>query len=394
MRAHTPSRDRRHDGRRLARRIPALAAVSALAFLSLAATSSHTIRRGETLAQIAARYGTTVNALAQANGIANPNLIIAGHTLVIPSGSSASGSGAGTYVVERGDTLAAIARRHGTTVSALVSANQLRNPNFLLVGQTLSVPSGSSAAPATSSAAASSSAASYHVVKAGQGLAAIAHEHGVTIDQIVAANGITDGKIYAGQRLLLTARSGTPAAAPGGTYTVERGDTLAGIARRFGTSVSAIVDANGISNPNAIRIGKVLQIPAGGTAGGTVLCPVPGGSFMNDFGFPRSGGRFHEGNDVFAPRGTPVLAPVSGVVQQLTGKLGGNQVKLMGDDGVGYYGTHMDKFGKSGRVQAGEVIGYVGNTGNAIGGPTHLHFEVHPGGGAAVNPYPILSRAC
>src|SRR3546814_10620424 len=78
---------------------------------------------------------------------------------------------------------------------------------------------------------------------------------------------------------------------------------------------------------------------------------------MNDWGFPRSGGRFHEGNDLFAPRGTPFVAVVSGTVVQTTGRIGGKQVKLAGDDGVSYYGTHLDGFGASGRVNAGDVIG-------------------------------------
>ena len=115
---------------------------------------------------------------------------------------------------------------------------------------------------------------------------------------------------------------------------------------------------------------------------------------MNDWGFPRSGGRFHEGNDLFAPRGRPAVAVVSGTVVQTIGRLGGNQVKLFGDDGVGYYYTHLDRFGAKGRVSAGTAVGYVGNTGNAAGGPTHVHFEVHPGGGAAVNPYPRIVGVC
>jgi murein DD-endopeptidase MepM/ murein hydrolase activator NlpD len=115
---------------------------------------------------------------------------------------------------------------------------------------------------------------------------------------------------------------------------------------------------------------------------------------MNDWGFPRSGGRFHEGNDLFAPRGTPAVATVSGEVVQKTGKIGGNQVKLFGDDGVSYYYTHLDAFGASGRVQAGDVIGYVGTSGNAAGGTPHVHFEIHPGDGAAINPYPRVSAVC
>ena len=123
-------------------------------------------------------------------------------------------------------------------------------------------------------------------------------------------------------------------------------------------------------------------------------CPVPGAQFMNDWGFPRSDTGFHEGNDLMAKRGTPVAAPVSGTVTQKVGSISGNQVRLVGADGALYVGAHLDKFGKAGKVKAGDTIGYVGDTGDAKGGPTHLHFEVHPGGGAAVNPYTLLVAAC
>jgi murein DD-endopeptidase MepM/ murein hydrolase activator NlpD len=85
---------------------------------------------------------------------------------------------------------------------------------------------------------------------------------------------------------------------------------------------------------------------------------------------------------------------VSGVVTRFVGSIGGNQIRLSGNDGVVYFGAHLDRYGKSGKVKAGDVIGYVGDTGDAKGGPTHLHFEVHPGGGPAVNPYPLLVAAC
>jgi LysM repeat protein len=391
----------------VARPLPALFAVAALAFLALAGTSSHTVRRGETLWQIAARHGTTVNALARANGIANPDLIFPGDVLTIPAGGTgASGGGTGasggssgqTYVVEKGDTLAAIARKFGTSVSKLVAANQLSNANFLLPRQRLVIPSGGSSASSGSSGS-PSGGGGHHVVRSGETVAGIASRYGVSVKQLVDANGITGGRIYTGQRLLLSARPGSTSAAStsASAYTVKSGDTLGRIARKFGTSTGAIAKANNLANPNLLSIGTKLRIPGGGGGGGGgggILCPVAGAHFMNDWGFPRTGGRFHEGNDLFAPRGTPFVAPVSGTVVRKVGKIGGNQVKLMGDNGVGYYGTHLDRFGKSGRVAAGEVIGYVGNTGNARGTATHLHFEIHPGGGAAVNPYPTVRAAC
>jgi murein DD-endopeptidase MepM/ murein hydrolase activator NlpD len=119
---------------------------------------------------------------------------------------------------------------------------------------------------------------------------------------------------------------------------------------------------------------------------------VAGAKFMNDWGFPRAGGsRFHEGNDLFVSGGTPVRAPVSGVVEHKTGTIGGLQFRLTGSDGVVYIGSHMSEFGKKGKVAAGDVVGYVGNTGNAVGTPTHLHFGMYHKG-TVVNPYPTLVK--
>jgi murein DD-endopeptidase MepM/ murein hydrolase activator NlpD len=129
---------------------------------------------------------------------------------------------------------------------------------------------------------------------------------------------------------------------------------------------------------------------------GSWICPVQGPrSFTNDWGQPRSGGRRHQGTDILAPRGTPVVASVSGTVRGHNSRLGGLSYYLSGDDGNTYFGTHLQSLsGASGRVSAGTVVGYVGNSGNAAGGPPHLHFEIHPGGGGPVNPYPTLAKYC
>ncbi|MDQ3106953.1 MAG: M23 family metallopeptidase, partial [Actinomycetota bacterium] len=134
--------------------------------------------------------------------------------------------------------------------------------------------------------------------------------------------------------------------------------------------------------------------PSGVIATGDWVCPVQGPrSFSNDWGQPRSGGRRHQGNDILSPRGTPIVAPVSGTVRHHNSSLGGLSFYLSGDDGNTYYGTHMASYAASGRVSAGTVVGYNGDSGNARGTP-HLHFEIHPGGGGAVNPYPTLSKYC
>jgi murein DD-endopeptidase MepM/ murein hydrolase activator NlpD len=126
-----------------------------------------------------------------------------------------------------------------------------------------------------------------------------------------------------------------------------------------------------------------------------VIFPVAGpATFSRDFDPAGERGRRHSGIDLMADAGTPVVAAEDGEVRLGTNVLGGNIANLYADDGTRFYYAHLSGFeGIARRVAAGEVIGYVGNTGNAAGGPPHLHFEVHPGNGPAVDPYPFLMSA-
>jgi murein DD-endopeptidase MepM/ murein hydrolase activator NlpD len=127
--------------------------------------------------------------------------------------------------------------------------------------------------------------------------------------------------------------------------------------------------------------------------------PVAGyATFVDDWWHPRFTPVFHlhMGTDIFAPIGTPVRSPADGVLRQTQEATGGISVYVTMPDGTEFYGTHLSAWvdgQKSGqRVKAGDVIGFVGNTGNAEGGPGHLHFQIGPRGGAWVNPKPYLDE--
>jgi murein DD-endopeptidase MepM/ murein hydrolase activator NlpD len=128
-------------------------------------------------------------------------------------------------------------------------------------------------------------------------------------------------------------------------------------------------------------------------SGAIQTCPVAGpNSFVDSFGWPRSGGRTHQGIDMIAAAGTPVVAVAPGNARSASSVLGGLGVVVEHDSGGDWtFYAHLSSFGTMGRVSAGTVIGYVGATGTTV---NHLHFEYHPSGGAAVNPYSALVAVC
>lgn len=242
-----------------------------------------------------------------------------------------------SYTLKYGDTLASVSRKVGVSVSELARANKLANPNKVREGQTLVIPVAGSPAQA--------------------------------------AAGANAGAVGAG-----------------GRHVVQRGETLASIARKYGTTVADLVARNGLQNANRIVAGRALAVPGGGNW----VCPVKGHhTVVNNWGAPRPGRRSHLGNDIFAARGLPVLAPVSGTIKAASGNVAGLALYLAGDDGNTYYFAHLDRLVRSsGRVDAGTQIGTVGNSGNARTLPPHLHFGLHPQGSGPINPYATLSQFC
>jgi len=210
-----------------------LALVVAMAFLSAgpaqaapSADITYTVQLGDTLFAIALRFGVTVQAIMQANGLTNADRIFVGQRLTIPgvSGSApatggASGVCGATYTVQRGDTLKIIASKCGATFSAIASLNGLANPDLIFVGQALRMPASSGGVVSTPTP--------------------------------------------------ITAPSATPAPSSGGSsrcgavYIIQRGDTLRIIAEKCGVTAQAIIANNVLPNPNLIFVGQQLSIPGG-----------------------------------------------------------------------------------------------------------------------------------
>jgi LysM repeat protein len=143
---------------------------------------THVVRSGETLSGIAARYGTTASVLARANRLSNPNYIVTGQHITVPVAATMTSG----HVVRTGETLSDIAARYGTSVHALARANHLGNPNFIVAGTTLKVPGGSA------SVGVSSSTGSTHVVQPGETLSGIAARYGTSAQALARANNIGD----------------------------------------------------------------------------------------------------------------------------------------------------------------------------------------------------------
>jgi murein DD-endopeptidase MepM/ murein hydrolase activator NlpD len=135
----------------------------------------------------------------------------------------------------------------------------------------------------------------------------------------------------------------------------------------------------------------------------TAACPVAGRFTLSSggaFGACRDGcSRRHQGLDLFAAQGTPVIAVVSGTIARASMRdqgLGGISLTLRGPDGTTYYYAHhqANRVGLGARVHQGQSIAAVGRTGNARSTPAHLHFEIHPHAGAAIDPAPSIRRWC
>ena len=211
--------------------------------------TTYVVQPGDSLSVIAQRFGMTVSKLQSLNNISNPDLLHIGQILTLSEGSNQDFD-TSTYIVKSGDNLSVIAQRFNTTVSELQSLNNISNPDYLQVGQVLTVTGDSS----------NDSSASTYVVQLGDSLSLIAQRYGTTVSELQSLNNISNPDyLQVGQIIII---SGTPnnGPTPSSTYIVQRGDTLSNIAYRYNTTVSDLQSLNDISNPDFLQVGQVIKI--------------------------------------------------------------------------------------------------------------------------------------
>jgi murein DD-endopeptidase MepM/ murein hydrolase activator NlpD len=174
--------------------------------------------------------------------------------------------------------------------------------------------------------------------------------------------------------------------------------TMNRMKRRFLVAVAIMLAAAALTAARGAALHPLVVLELGSTPAPTSL-PVPvdgvrARQIADTWGGPRSGGRKHQGVDIFAPRGTIVRSTTRGlVVRRGTVNLGGQAVSILGPGLVVHYYAHLDAFGSfelGDVVNEGDILGYVGDTGNAQGTPFHLHYGVYVPTRGAVNPWPML----
>lgn len=344
----------------------------------------------------------TVASIAVGAAVTSPPVAAAGSTCA-PDAAS--------YTVRSGDGWYVIAERAGVSASALLAANDADVDDVLVPGDELCLPEGADVTAACQVT---------REVATGDGWFSIAQRAGVTVDDVLAVNGARLGRVlHPGDVICLPANAGGAGTAPvdrragsasgsNATYTVVRGDSWFDIAARAGVSMRQLLAANDTDADGRLWPGDVVQLPSGASAPAGRSAAASGGVrmdamplqgpcwYFDTWHAPRGAGRLHIGVDIITEPGKYVYAVADGRLTgrawDQPGRISGNAWHLTADDGTRYFYAHLQDFAPNlrvgSRVEAGEIIGWVGATGNAS--TAHLHFEVHVGGTTPVNPYPIV----
>ena len=258
----------------------ALAALALAVVLPLPSLAQVVVKPGETLGEIAERYGVSVNRLMQANGIKDPTLVQIGQRLVIPGRSTGSSSGGGSgrasgssVVVQSGDTIGEIAERYGVSAERLMQANGIKDPTLVQIGQRLVIPGrGGAAARSSSGGGSRATAGGRYTVQSGETLGEIAERFNTSVNRLMQLNGISDPtQLQAGSRIVVpgsaTSQAARPVAQASRTtkpreHVVQPGESLSEIADAYNLPLQKLVSLNNISDPNLLMSGTRLKLTA------------------------------------------------------------------------------------------------------------------------------------
>lgn len=317
---HRDERSGMFASRRFLAASVAFLTASTLAFADTAAAAGATyvVRSGDSIYGIAYDQGVSVNQLMSANDLEITSVILPGQTLTIPgvttptpaatssgsnsSGSSAAPSTSGSYTIVAGDSLSRIASKHGITLAALLTANDLQISSLILPGQRLTIPGGGSSATTTSgssnqsgvtnSGGSTAAGTATYKVQSGDSLSGIASKHDVRLADLLRVNSLQmTSVIHPGRLLKLPAGAtvaepapapttpATPSTGTSGsgsmTHTVVAGNSLSGIAATYGVTLASLLAANDMQIDSLILPGQKLQLPSGATAPSSTPAKAP-----------------------------------------------------------------------------------------------------------------------
>lgn len=386
------------------------------------------VKNGDTLWSIAQKYNLSVDLILATNNIANSELISIGQEMKIPSHKNAVAetniisqpvidkknnninnninqpekAKPIVYTVKAGDNLWNISRKYGVSVEVIIEVNNLRDKDFLSLGQKLEI-SAIGGGVSNSNQKQEPTIITYTVVK-GDNLWSISQRYDVKMISIISVNNLKEiSRLSIGQKLKLLITNIDIAKAEGYSqeavaeeiiYYVKKGESLWSISREYNVKLESIIAANSITDASKISAGQQLRIP---NVPGVRLSiynfiwPVRG-RITSPYGVRVINGRkeFHAGIDIGGPTGTNIVAAESGRVSYAGYMRGfGNVIILSHDGGYSTVYAHnsFNLVKRSQYVNKGSVIAKVGRTGNATG--SHLHFEIRLSG-KPVNPSSYL----
>jgi len=391
----------------------------------------HIVKKGETLWSIAQECNLSLELIISTNNLTNSELISIGQQIEIPSIKDSKDTTPETniitqpvidkkndnvnnnislpentepivYTVKAGDNLWNISQKYGVSVAVITDINNLRDKDFLSLGQKLEIPA-IGGGVSKSNQKQEPTIITYTVVK-GDNLWSISQRYDVKMNTIISTNNLKEiSRLSIGQKLKLPITNMDIAKAEGYSqdtateeiiYYVKKGESLWSISRDYNVKLESIIAANNITNASKISAGQQLRIPnvPGARSNiGNFIWPVRG-RVTSPYGMRVLNGRkeFHTGIDIGSPKGTNIVAAESGIVSYAGYMRGYGNVIILSHDG-GYstvYAHNSANLVKKGQyVKRGNIIGKVGSTGNATG--PHLHFEVRLSG-KSVNPLSYL----